>query len=108
MNDATEPVLVLTTWPDPQAAERAAADWVERRLAACVALLPAMTSVYRWEGAVERAREHQLLVKTRRGVLDALQQAIREAHPYELPEILVLSVTGGLPEYLDWIRQCTD
>ena len=77
---------------------------MERKLAACVNLLPPMQSVYRWQGRVEQAEEVQLLVKTCVDRLDALTAAITHLHPYEVPEILALTPSAGLPAYLDWIR----
>ena len=77
---------------------------MERKLAACVNLLPPMQSVYRWQGRVEQAEEVQLLVKTCVDRLDALTAAITHLHPYEVPEILALTPSACLPVYLDWIR----
>ncbi|WP_305805282.1 divalent-cation tolerance protein CutA [Stenotrophomonas sp. YIM B06876] len=96
--------LVFCTCPDIDSAHALASLLVERRLAACVNLLPAMQSVYRWEGRVEQASEVQLLIKTTAARLDALSALIRREHPYDLPEILAISPSAGLPDYLDWIR----
>ncbi len=96
--------LVLCTCPDTPTAQALARQLVERRLAACVNLLPPMQSVYRWQGQVEQAGEVQLLAKTCADRLDALTAAIVQLHPYELPEILALTPSAGLPAYLDWIR----
>lgn len=74
-----------------------------KRLAACVNILAPCESVYRWEGAVERAAETPLLMKTTRGQLPALTAAARAAHPFEVPEIVALPVIGGLQEYLEWV-----
>ena len=77
------------------------------RLAACVQVLPGMTSVYRWQGKLERADEVLLLAKTTRDRLDALTARIVELHPYELPEVVAVDVFGGLPGYLAWIADET-
>ena len=102
--DAT---LVFCTCPDAATAQTLARQLVEQRLAACVNLLPPMRSVYRWQGRVEEDEEIQLLIKTSADRLDALSVAIRQLHPYELPEILAISTSAGLPAYLDWIRAQT-
>ncbi len=98
-------VLVLTTVPDEFDAGAFARALVEARHAACVSVLPAQWSTYHWQGAVETAREHQVLIKTTTGQIEALRQAVRQRHPYELPEFLVVPVTGGDEGYLSWIRE---
>ena len=80
---------------------------VDERLAACVNVLGPMTSFYRWHGAVERDVERQLLIKTTRGRVAALQARLIELHPYDLPEFVVLPVSEGGPAYLDWVRNET-
>jgi periplasmic divalent cation tolerance protein len=100
-------VLVLTTWPADTDPAGMAHALVEERLAACVNLLPPMESVYRWEGAVERASERQVLVKTTRQALGALMDRIRSLHPYGVPELLVLPVESGEEAYLEWVRAST-
>ena len=104
---ATQPLLMLTTWPEREAAERAAEGWVNKRLAACVNILPRMQSIYCWEGELQRGEEHQILIKTDSRRADALQQAIVEAHPYECPEIIRLEISGGHEPYLNWITTGT-
>lgn len=101
-----EPVVVLlTTFPDRDQAAAVARDWVEAGLAACVHLAPAGLSIYRWAGAVESAEEVQVTVKTTAGCLEALSAALHAVHPYELPELLLVSPDGGSEAYLDWVRQ---
>jgi periplasmic divalent cation tolerance protein len=95
--------LVLTTWPADRDPEAFAARLVTAQLAACVHVLPAGASTYRWQGAVEFAREHQVIVKTTRAALAALEAQVRAAHPYEVPEWLVIEVTAG-DAYGDWLR----
>ena len=95
--------LVLTNLPDRAAAERLADLIVEKRLAACVNILAPCRSVYRWKGAVQHDEEHPMLIKTTAERYPALEQALREGHPYELPEIIAVSIERGLPAYLAWM-----
>jgi periplasmic divalent cation tolerance protein len=97
--------LVLTTCPDEQTAQDMAYYLIENHLAACVNLLPQVRSIYRWQGALEYSAEVLLLIKTRRDVYPALEQAVRARHPYELPEIVALPLATGLAGYLAWIDQ---
>ena len=99
-----EVVLVLITFPEDGDVASFATCLVDERLAACVNVLPAVESVYRWEGAVARARERQLIVKTTGARVEALRARVRELHPYETPEFLQLPVTGGDDRYLAWVR----
>jgi len=101
-------LLVLTTFPDQGQAEALAARLVRERLAACVNILPRMVSFYEWEGRLERGEEHLIVAKTRGARYPALEAALREAHPYELPEIIAAPITQGLTEYLGWIDMQTD
>ncbi|HEX9194721.1 MAG TPA: divalent-cation tolerance protein CutA [Azonexus sp.] len=98
-------VLVLTNCPDEESANAIALALVEERLAACVNILPRVQSVYRWQGAVESATEIPLFIKSTAANYPALEAAIRSRHPYQLPEIIALPVTHGLPAYLDWIAR---
>ena len=97
-------LLVLVTCP-PAAAAALATALVEARLAACVNLLPGLTSVYRWQGAVEQAGETLLIAKTTAERYPALQAAVRAAHPHELPEIVAVTIADGLPAYLQWLAE---
>ena len=97
-------VVVYSTFPEAASAERASADLVERRLAACVAVLPGMVSFYRWRGAVERADEVILLAKTRAALADPVMAAIAATHPYEVPALLVLPVASASAAYGAWIE----
>ena len=106
--DRPDPVvIVLTTWPDDDRAAAVARQLVEARHAACVTRLPRHAAVYRWQGAVEEAEEQQWVIKTTARALDALWDAVRAAHPYETPEWLVITVTGGSEAYLGWVRDST-
>jgi periplasmic divalent cation tolerance protein len=102
-----QPLLVMTNLADGASAQALARALVERRLAACVNLLPAVQSIYRWQGAVEEAAEVTLLIKTTAARYAELEQAIRALHPYELPEVIAVPVSAGLPAYLGWIAQET-
>jgi periplasmic divalent cation tolerance protein len=99
-----EIVLVLTTLPENFDAQSLARDLVEGRLAACVSVLPLQTSTYHWQGALETAREHQVVIKTTAGRVDDLREALRNRHPYEVPEFLVIQASGGDAAYLQWVR----
>ena len=96
-------VLVYTTWPSVVEAEAAGRQIVERRLAACVNILPGMISHYWWEGAVERAEEAVMIVKTRASLGEAVRAAVRETHPYETAAIVVLAAESLDPDYHAWI-----
>ncbi len=103
MDAQCQVLLVLTNLPDEAAARRLAAGLVEARLAACVNILAPCRSVYRWQGAVEDASEVPMLIKTTAARYAELEEAIREAHPYELPEIVAVPLAQGLPAYLAWV-----
>jgi periplasmic divalent cation tolerance protein len=96
-------LVVLTNVPDRAAAEKLARGLVDRRLAACVNMLAPCRSFFRWEGAVQEDDEVPLLIKTTRARYPALEAAIREAHPSELPEIVAVPVECGLAAYLEWV-----
>ena len=96
-------LLVLCTCPDRDTAESIARALVERRLAACVSVLPGVLSVYRWQGAVEQATELQLVIKTTRDRYAEVEAAVQAVHPYELPELIAVEPVAGLARYLDWI-----
>jgi periplasmic divalent cation tolerance protein len=97
-------VLVLTTIPDEFDAASLARTLVEAGHAACVSILAPHQSTYRWQGVIETATEHQVLFKTTAGRVDRLRAALRDLHPYDLPEFLVLPITGGDEDYLKWVR----
>lgn len=99
--------LVLSTCPDEEAGRSLGTHLVENRLAACVNLVPGLTSIYRWQGALQQDCEVLLLIKTRVECLPDLTEALRRLHTYDLPEIIAVPIIAGLPEYLSWISQCT-
>jgi periplasmic divalent cation tolerance protein len=94
----------LTNLPDHNAATALAAHLVEQRLVACANILAPCRSIYRWRGAIESAEEVPVLLKTTTARYAALEAAIREWHPYELPEIVAVPFAFGLPGYLGWIE----
>jgi periplasmic divalent cation tolerance protein len=98
-------VIVLTTLPIDADAEQFASQLVEERLAACVNVLPVMKSVYRWQNVVERADERQLIIKTTADRIAALEGWIQKIHPYDVPELLVLSIVQGSADYLSWLAE---
>lgn len=103
----TEVLLVFTNLPDRAVAERVADALVTEGVAACVNILAECASVYRWQDKLEHASEVPLLIKTTRSAYPRLEIALRRLHPYEVPEIVSLPVSAGLPEYLDWVVQET-
>jgi periplasmic divalent cation tolerance protein len=100
-------LLVLTSLPDRRNAEKLAVLLVERRLAACVNILAPCASVYRWQGEIQHDEEHPLIIKTVQDRYAELEALIRANHPYELPEIVAVSVIHGLPAYLQWVESET-
>jgi len=104
----TEHCLILTTCPDDETADTLAATLLKRRLAACVTALPGGRSLYEWQGRVEHEKEVVLLIKSREEAYPALEATLREHHPYELPEIVKVPITGGLAPYLAWIDNSVD
>jgi periplasmic divalent cation tolerance protein len=103
MPSPTQAVLVLTTLPAAHDAAALAHTLVDERLAACVNVLPEMRSTYRWRGTVEIEAERQLLIKTSHGRTAALERRLRELHPYEVPEFIVLEIADGSAAYLKWV-----
>lgn len=101
----TDKRIVLTTTGSRDDAHQIAHALVERQLAACVNVVERIESVYRWEGRVASAREWLLIIKTTESAFDHVRQAIKELHPYELPEILSIAVQDGGAEYLNWIEE---
>jgi periplasmic divalent cation tolerance protein len=100
-------VLVYTTWPSIVEAERAGRTIVERRLAACVNILPGMISHYWWEGKIERAEEVVMIIKTRAAMAEPVRSAVKEVHTYTTPAFMVLPADGVDPDYHAWITNET-
>jgi periplasmic divalent cation tolerance protein len=103
----TDARIMLTTAGSADEARKIAQALVERRLAACVNIVPQIESVYRWQGKIETASEWLLVIKTEAGVFERLRDAIHELHSYELPECLLLEVDASSQEYLEWIAKST-
>jgi periplasmic divalent cation tolerance protein len=101
----TDKLLVLTTAGSEAEAKKIAEMLVERRLAACVNIIPRIHSVYRWQGKVEHADEVLLLVKTVQRKEGQVRAAIQELHSYEMPECISIPIEGGSAEYLQWIAE---
>jgi periplasmic divalent cation tolerance protein len=104
---ASDVIIVLTTLPAEADAEAFAEALVAERLAACVGVGGPMTSVYTWQGAVERARERQVVIKTVWARLPLIEARLASLHPYEVPELLALPVAEGGAAYLAWVREST-
>jgi periplasmic divalent cation tolerance protein len=98
-------IAVLTNLPDSESAFNLARELVHLRLAACANVLAPVTSFYRWDGNEEKATEYPVLIKSTADRYDAVESAIRERHPYSVPEIIAWPVARGLPAYLDWVEQ---
>ena len=96
-------ILVWTTMPDDDRADAVARTLVEERLAACVNVHGPMRSTYRWKGQIEREAERQIVIKTTRARLPALETRLHALHPYDLPELLVVAADGGTDAYLEWV-----
>jgi periplasmic divalent cation tolerance protein len=101
-------VVVLVTAGSAEEGQRIGRALVEERLAACVNVLGPMRSIYRWQGAVEEADEHLLVVKARAADVSALAERIRALHSYEVPEVVAMPLTGGSEAYLTWLAAVTD
>ena len=100
---AASVTLVITTVPDAEVGERIVETLVEERLIACGTLLAPGTSIYRWDGAVQRAEEIVVLIKTTPAAVSALRSRLHELHPYEVPEVLEFDVGHPAPKYLEWV-----
>ncbi len=98
-------LIVFSTFPNELLAREAAGKLIEERLAACINILPGLTSLYRWKGKIEASPEVLLIIKTTRDRYPQLESALKACHPYELPEILAVATDAGLPEYLLWVAE---
>jgi periplasmic divalent cation tolerance protein len=102
------PIIAISTCGTLEEARKIATSLVEGRLAACVNIVPGVLSVYRWKGKMEEAPEFLLIIKTRGGLMADLKSRLQELHTYEVPELITLPVTGGLPAYLTWMGEETE
>jgi periplasmic divalent cation tolerance protein len=100
----TDKQIVLSTAGTEEEARKIANSLVEQQLAACVTIIPQIESFYRWQGKVASSREWLLLIKTSVGQFEAVREAIRRMHSYELPECIALNIDDGSREYLEWIE----
>jgi periplasmic divalent cation tolerance protein len=103
-----EPLLILTNVPDQATAEKLARALIDQRAAACVNVLAPCRSIYRWQGAVETADEIPLLIKSTVANYPDVERIVRAQHPYDVPELIALPITQGLPAWLDWLAQETE
>lgn len=101
----TDKIVVLSTCATADEAERLARLLLDERLAACVSVVPAVRSFYRWKGAIESAEECLLLIKTSRKLFADLCETLRKAHSYEVPESLAVPIVEGSAAYLEWMEQ---
>ena len=105
---ANDQIVVLMTAPNADEATRIAEMLVARKLAACVQILPPMTSIYVWKGDVQREGEILLVAKSSRAKFDELEEAVRATHSYETPEIIALPIVAGSQPYLSWLSSCLE
>ena len=104
----TDKIVILSTCETEVDARRIASHLIERRLAACVNIMPGATSVYRWKGAIETASEWMLIIKSRRDLVAKIEHEFASVHPYEVPELVVLPILDGSKAYLAWLAHELD
>ena len=105
MADIKKPILVLSTFPEGVSAKDTAECLVNEKLAACVNIIPGVQSIFRWQDKIDNSNENILIIKTTNNLYSKLDNRIKELHPYELHEIISVSIENGLPEYLNWINK---
>lgn len=98
--------LILCTCPDVEVADKLAGTLISQKLAACVNILPGVRSVYEWQGEIETAQEHLLLIKSHQDRYAAIEATLKSLHPYQLPEIIAVAIESGSLDYLKWIDLC--
>jgi periplasmic divalent cation tolerance protein len=98
-------LVILNTCPDKESATQVANALIHRQLAACVNILPGLTSIYPWKGQIETSEECLLLIKSTQSAYEKVETTIRDAHPYELPEVIAVPIVTGLHTYLSWIGE---
>ena len=104
---AEETLVILTTWPSAESAREAARILIEARLAACANIIPGVESIYRWKDAIETSAETLVIVKATMGSYPRFEARLKELHPYEVPEVVALRPTDGLPAYMRWVEENT-
>lgn len=102
----TDYQVIFCTVPELDFAQKCARELVSQKFAACVNILPAMTSIYAWQGEIESAQEYLLMIKARANHYSEIENWLKSNHPYEVPEIIALPIAQGLPAYLNWISSC--
>ncbi len=107
MDDVNKLILIYTTFATEAEAEKVGSVLVDARLAACVNIFPGMTSIYEWEGRCEQTKETAMLIKTRRGLQEAVLEQAKSLHSYDNPALLVFEATGGSEAFLNWIVEQT-
>lgn len=107
MRENDKPVLIYSTFPDAVLAETVGRALIEQSLCACVNILPAMTSIYSWEGKIATAHEAVLIIKTRTGLVEDVIAAVTTLHTYDVPALVVIPISGGADRYLEWIVDST-
>ena len=100
-------IMIITTTETEEEAEKIAEIVVSEKLAACVQIIPSIKSVYRWQGKVEKSKEQLLFIKTKTGLFEKVEKAIKENHSYEVPEIVAVPINNGSKEYFEWIENVT-
>lgn len=103
----TDAVVCFTTTNKSKEARKLAGALIKEKLAGCVQIIPKITSVYEWDGAIHEDQEWLLIIKTMAGNLEPLKAFIAKHHSYEVPELVVLDIIDGLPSYLDWLYEAT-
>jgi periplasmic divalent cation tolerance protein len=98
-------LLALSTFPDTETAQRVSNELVSEKFAACANILPPVESIYRWKGKIEQGNETLVLFKLSEDRQSAFQEQLRSLHPYEVPEIIFVPISSGLPEYLRWVAE---
>ena len=101
----TDKIVVLSTCASPEDAARIARSLVEKKLAACVNVMPAVRSFYRWQGAIEDDQESLLVIKSSRGLFDQLRAELEKLHSYEVPEVIAVPIVDGSEGYLEWLER---
>jgi len=104
---AEETLVILTTWPSAESAREAARILIESRLAACANIVPGVESIYRWKDAIETSAETLVIFKATMGSYPRFEARLKELHPYEVPEVVALRPTDGLPAYMRWVEENT-
>ena len=102
---AEKVLLALSTFPDQQTARDISSELVTKKLAACANILPGVESIYRWKEKIESGNETLVLFKLSEDRQSAFQEKLRSLHPYEVPEIIFIPISSGLPEYLRWVTE---